>query len=991
MNYRSQLAKGGREEMDFLIRDKFLKNIPETLKYNVLYKIYNFYKQFIERNYSIQEITKGYWIKKIRGIENLYELRINDGDRVFFSLNLETSERDRNITFLLYSSHDQAVKKAKRLEKINIQKLEYEINEEEIEIEEAIQDYSKNYNNVITYEIKDENMFKKFYRERKYMYYYLNDEQYNSLQEIGPLFLAGSAGSGKSTITLRKILNIEENQEIYQVKKIGYFTSNGYLKENTQNQYEYFRKENEKITEFLTLEELYIKLLKINKKEIVKFKKFKEFILLSYPNRKKLGISLEEIYSEISGIIKGLMIDNTGGWQRNIENNKISLEDYLNLSDKYSVLDTEKRKKVYSIAENYDRWLSENGLNDSNDLARKCLSLISSHENYKYDYLVVDEIQDLTEIEIFLILNLVKESSNVLLAGDIHQMINSSYFSFQRISNYYYTNFNRRKEVQILRKNYRSSQKIVELANYLTDLRAETIGNMGTNDYKESFILETGEIILTEYNEELIIRAQEDVNTAIIVSDEDEKEELLNYLNNKHRIFTIEEIKGLEYENIICYNLTGKYIEQWEHIFSGKAKFDQRYRKFFNIFYVGITRARHQLIIMENNVNKNEILKRINNFLIPKAKEEMEKIVKTTHSCKKEWFAEGEKLYKLDKIEEAQYAFEKAGYPTLIKEREIENEIENGNYKIALKNIIEYGLENKMAFFKKLIIQSKISKGEYILALNINEEFNSSYFEKEIKEGIKNLVKNKKIIKKEYDYVLKVYKRKKEYQFIGEILLLSDRIEEAFQYYESVNYQKGLKNLREKILYSDFGKRDDFNNLLVQINELLGDKSINSYGKDRYTPIQRSILIKKNPVLFEMLLKLGAKVDTPIKGKTTLLHEIPIIQDLDFSIKIILMEKILEKGVDIHSKNIYNQEVTDIILKLKNEKMLNWITKKINGEYILDRAVENLDIWNIKKLKNHITDTDSLRENISKIEEINKYDFRKKKLINQILKNLNKQ
>ena len=90
--------------------------------------------------------------------------------------------------------------------------------------------------------------------------------------------VAGSAGSGKSTITIRKILNLEEYREVYGIKKIAYFTGNKLLKESIEEQYNLFReKDTEKITEFYTPREFYKKVLKVDTRKIVRLKKFKEF------------------------------------------------------------------------------------------------------------------------------------------------------------------------------------------------------------------------------------------------------------------------------------------------------------------------------------------------------------------------------------------------------------------------------------------------------------------------------------------------------------------------------------------------------------------------------------------------------------------------------------------------------------------------------------------------------------------------------------------
>ncbi|MGL4509890.1 UvrD-helicase domain-containing protein, partial [Cetobacterium sp.] len=414
-------------------------------------------------------------------------------------------------------------------------------------------------------------------------------------------------------MTLRKLLNLEENYEFYDISKILYLTANRYLKDNSFEQYLEFRKEGKKIADFFTLKDFICQKLQVSSKQIIEFNKFKEFFLLSYPNRKKFNLSIEEIYSEINGIIKGLMIKgNADNWNRDLNQRTIALEDYLNLSSKYSTLDRENRIFFYEICLKYNQWLDDNNLFDLNDL-----SLTLLKKDIQFDFIIIDEIQDLTELQIFALTSLVKNKENLFLAGDIHQMINATFFNFERMKNLFYSKYNKKVNIKILSKNYRSCKKIVDLANYFAELRSSYIGNLGSDDYKEIAIQKDGEVNLTTVNFSLLEKAQNDANTAIVVSDAKTKTELLEQLNNKHRVFSIQEIKGLEYSNIICYNLSSTYKSQWEKIFSKATKHDQKYRKYFNIFYVGITRAQENLIIMESNIENNKVLKELHNFLTP--------------------------------------------------------------------------------------------------------------------------------------------------------------------------------------------------------------------------------------------------------------------------------------------------------------------------------------------------------------------------------------
>ena len=80
------------------------------------------------------------------------------------------------------------------------------------------------------------------------------------------------------------------------------------------------------------------------------------------------------------------------------------------------------------------------------------------------------------------------------------------------------------------------------------------------DDYKEGAVLEEGNIELSSVNSSIMENYQKDVNSAIIVSDDDERNRIFDTSGIKHRIFTVEEIKGLEYRDIICCNLISKNL-----------------------------------------------------------------------------------------------------------------------------------------------------------------------------------------------------------------------------------------------------------------------------------------------------------------------------------------------------------------------------------------------------------------------------------------------
>ncbi|RUA08908.1 MAG: hypothetical protein DSY38_01160, partial [Fusobacteria bacterium] len=530
--------------MRFLIAKEFFKNIPKEKIEQVKNRIEYFYSEINEHKKTIFEAPKGFWVKKLR--KNLYEFRVNSGDRILFEFR-EISRLGygkKELVLLSYDKHDIVIKKGDRKDRKNLELEDFEIEKtgeifENVEItEEEVEKIYKRISSKIMYEITSDSDLKELIEnEDEYSYFYLNDQQYEILNdEEFPLFLKGSAGSGKTTVAIRKAMELEE----YQEEKVGYITFTRSLKEKAYEMYRKFRNsEDEKMVEFYSLEELYEK--ELNKKP-TGVKIFDKFIY-EYNPRLPKGIEELELYQEIRGIIKGSMSSKgKGNWERDLNNAMIPKEDYLSLNKKYTIYDSKKRDEIYEFAKVYQNWLEDNNYFDENDLAREVIL----KKEPKFDYIICDEVQDLTEIEIYMLTKLVKNREYVFLAGDIHQIINPTYFSFSRVRSLFYKDNYVEKA---LSKNYRSQKKIVDLANQLTKLRAEYIGKLG-EDYKEISILEEKDIFIDKIDYDFLKKLEENTTIVLVPTDETKNKLRKKIPEIENKILTVQDIKGLEFDSV---------------------------------------------------------------------------------------------------------------------------------------------------------------------------------------------------------------------------------------------------------------------------------------------------------------------------------------------------------------------------------------------------------------------------------------------------------
>ena len=637
------------------------------------------------------------------------------------------------------------------------------------------------------------------------------------------------------------------------------------------------------------------------------------------------------------------MIQNgADNWEKDLNISLISLEEYKKLSKKYSVLDENLKTEIYKIALKYEEWKEKNGLYDVNDLA-----VMGIKSRKKFDFVLVDEVQDLTETEIFFLTTLVKNPENIVFAGDIHQMVNFNSFSFDRLKNLYYKN-KINYSFSILTKNYRSSEDIVKLANYLTDLRKKYIGNLGMDDYKEGAVSEEGNIELSSINSSIMEKYQKDVNSAIVVSDDEERNRIFDTYGIKHRIFTVEEIKGLEYKNIICCNLITKNLWAWKKILSGNVKQDQRYRKYFNLFYVGITRARKNLVIMEDCLEDNILLKNIKSFINIESSEKQNTKEKTgeleniSFSSKEEWLSEGIKLYKLEKFDEAQYAFEQGDYPTWIAERETEIDIENGDYKTAIEKIEKGNFKKPDIYFQKLIIDNIMENENYVKALRYLETFNIPYRYFEIKKKVSEGIEKNIYSTKDINRIITLFLNRKEFLLVGECYFSVKKYDLAVNFYKKASNIEGVIKARREILKEKFKDMEERDEKIEKAEQLIGKKDPWAADRTGFTPLMKAMNEGYSLDIGKILLSLGVDINAKIHLGNEIGNYIHFSQFIDEKYQTEWLKFFIKHGADINSET--NLKRTPIFLAsvFENNLSIDFLLEKncdlnhvdINGETV---------------------------------------------------------
>ena len=528
-------------------------------------------------------------------------------------------------------------------------------------------------NRVITRVINVETMGQLLDEREDKAVYYLNDEQFECLAPTdAPTFIFGSAGSGKTTINIHKafILAMQPIKVAYFTYS-SYLVEDAkkLFQKILEESPEYRADELLKRVHFYHLNDYISQEVSIY--QTVSYEQFRTWVIERQPLLlKQLGLGIYDIWKEIRGIIKGMIpkewIDyrvNMKEWslasdlvevivkkglghvdgedlvlhaeklyeaktrfldqyelkavllmhqildQYLLNHALIPKEIYLKLDEQYCLYSSSQRELLYELTLRYQMFLSAEGKVDENDIARQFLNRLMNQNVPLFDFVIADEIQDLTEIQIYCLIRLARNRNNLLFSGDINQTIRPTYFHTGRIESILKTSNTHLGFIKHqLVKNYRSTKEVVDLANQVVNLRIQRLGLNKKNDYHEIPIrgeqhpiyyfdakhpLEMVKLIETGLNRHYV---------AIVVPDEEEKKNFERLTQQKGAVFTVEEIKGIEKDYIICYNVMTKYKTAWETILNQDVMYQNQYRYYFNLLYVALTRARHHLCFIEEDM-----------------------------------------------------------------------------------------------------------------------------------------------------------------------------------------------------------------------------------------------------------------------------------------------------------------------------------------------------------------------------------------------------
>jgi len=475
-----------------------------------------------------------------------------------------------------------------------------------------------------------------------------DDMQEEILQFPLPQIIIGSAGSGKTALTLEKIKALKG--------RILYVTLSSYLAENSSRWYYSHNFENEhQEADFLSYRE-FIESIRIPEGREMNFRMFMRWF---WGFRQSTGLKdSHKVYEEFRGVITGM----------DISKEYLSASEYISLGVKQSIFLSAERETVYALFTRYLSFLKEEGYYDINMYSHGLLELCKP----AYDYIIVDEVQDFTNIQLFLILKSLVKPVNFILCGDANQVVHPNFFSWSHLKTMFYRNDLRGDEIRILHANYRNTQVVSDLANRLLRLK---IARFGSIDKESNYLVKTvsqnpGEMVfLEEKNKtvaELARKTGKSVNYAVLVLRNEDKQRAASLFPSP-LLFSVQESKGLEYENIIlcnvisdnatefndiCEGVSSEVVHGVEPVYSrGRDKTDKSldaYKFYINSLYVAITRAVKNVYIVEKTRGHKLI------GLLGISEEVKERVIREDVSSADDWKREARRLEMMGKAEQAE-------------------------------------------------------------------------------------------------------------------------------------------------------------------------------------------------------------------------------------------------------------------------------------------------------------------------------------------------
>jgi hypothetical protein len=483
-----------------------------------------------------------------------------------------------------------------------------------------------------------------------------DDAQDEAYRHPAPLVVIGSAGSGKTAVTLARLREAEG--------RVLYVTLSAYLAQSARALHSALGFENSKQeVDFLSYREL-LETLHVPPGREVTLPMFAAWCERHRQTMRLLGeLDAQALFEEFRGVIGAQPAG------------PLSLTDYLALGTRQSLLNTAQRELAHALFQRYRAWLAEAGLHDSNLVAHEWRTRFAEKQPPVYDFVVFDEVQDLTPVQLSLVLALLKAPGQFILCGDSHQIVHPNFFSWAALKSLFWQGLAgdavQRQPLKLLQANFRNTRAVTALANRLLKIKQARFGSV---DRESNFLVRStsavaGEVRLLDAKDRTLAQldaaTRQSARHAVIVLRDEDKPAARQAFHTP-LVFSVHEAKGLEYPHVLLFRLVSSQRQAYAEVCEGVRDADlqgdeldyrrardkadkslELYKFQVNALYVAMTRAVETLTLVEQDTG-HPLLDLLGLRL---GEAHAQPVVKSTQD---EWAQEARRLELQGKAEQAQ-------------------------------------------------------------------------------------------------------------------------------------------------------------------------------------------------------------------------------------------------------------------------------------------------------------------------------------------------
>jgi hypothetical protein len=236
-------------------------------------------------------------------------------------------------------------------------------------------------------------------------------------------------------------------------------------------------------------------------------------------------------------------------------------------------------------------------------------------------------VQDLTSVQLALLLKTLAKPGQFLLCGDSNQIVHPNFFSWAAIKPLFWQDESlaRSQTISVLRANFRNAQAVTQLANRLLKIKHARFGSIDreTNFLVQATAQTTGLVQLLPDKDstrrELNAKTRGSTQFAVLVLRDEDKAAVRAQFQTP-LVFSVHEAKGLEYANVILVDMVSGQRQAFAEIANGVQPQDlegdtldysrvrdktdrslELFKFYVNALYVALTRAVDQLLLVESD------------------------------------------------------------------------------------------------------------------------------------------------------------------------------------------------------------------------------------------------------------------------------------------------------------------------------------------------------------------------------------------------------